>query len=123
MLVHDDERPESLWRELLEQDRVRRAVPFKHLALDERLVLRACRARELGDNLGLGLAERERLGLGKEVGQEDLVVETLAKRILRLDRGEEVGGDELRALMDELFGIVNREISIEIEEGGGKLTW
>lgn len=84
----------------MEQDRVRRSVPLKDLALQQRLVAR--RGAQLGLDGRLVLAERERLGLGEEVGEEDLVVEATANGVLRLDGGEEVGGDELCALVDEL---------------------
>jgi len=91
---------ERLRRQLLEQDRVGRAVALKHLGLEQRLVRRLL-SELLGDLL-FSLAERERFGLGKEVGQEDPVVETAADRVLRLDRRQEVGRDELGALVDEL---------------------
>ena len=53
-------------------------------------------------NLLLCLAERESLGLRKEVGEEDAVVERVADRVVRRRRRNEVGGDNLRALMHEL---------------------
>ncbi len=63
-----------------------------------------------GCDLGLGHAvgahlvgsatERQRLGLGEEVGHEDVLVDIDLVR--RVHHADEVGGDELRALMDEL---------------------
>ena len=53
-------------------------------------------------DLLLGLAECERLGLREEVGEEDAVVERVADRVVRRRGRDEVGRDELRALMHEL---------------------
>lgn len=101
MLVHGDERTESRRGELLEEDRVRGLVALEDLGLDKRLVLGERLPKLLPDG-GLRLAERERLGLGEEVGKKDLVVLASGDRVERLDRGEEVAGDELGALVDEL---------------------
>ena len=49
----------------------------------------------------LGLAAHEGLGLGEEVREQDHVV--VAHLVLRLDGGQEVGRDELRALVDQLI--------------------
>ena len=53
-------------------------------------------------DLVLGLAERERLGLREEVGEQDAVVLRARDRVVRRRGREEVGGDELRALVHEL---------------------
>ena len=47
-----------------------------------------------------GLAEGERLGLGEDVGHQHVVM--AAERIERFDEGDEVAGDEPRALVDQL---------------------
>lgn len=91
---------ESLGGQLLEEDRVGRPVALEDLRLEERLV--ALLLSELLSDSLLILAERERFGLSKEVGEKDLVVEVVADGVLRLDGGEEVGGDELGALVNEL---------------------
>ena len=56
--------------------------------------------RALGLDLLRRLAEGQRLGLGKDVGQEQVVVPP--QRVERLEERDEVAGDELRALVDQL---------------------
>ena len=56
--------------------------------------------RALGLDLLGGLAEGQRLGLGEDVGHQDVVVP--AERVERLAEADEVAGDEPRALVDEL---------------------
>jgi hypothetical protein len=101
VLVQHDQASQRPRRQLLEQDRVRRPVSLKHLTLQQRLVLAPLLPKFLRDR-GLVLSEREGFGLGEEVGEEDLVVEVGTDGVLGFDRGEEVGGDELGALVDEL---------------------
>ena len=48
-----------------------------------------------------GLAEGQRFGLGEDVGQQHVVMP--AERVERLREGDEVAGDEPRALMDQLI--------------------
>ena len=50
----------------------------------------------------LGLAERERFRLSEEVGEQDTMVLRVGNRAVGSSQGEEVGGDELRALVDKL---------------------
>ena len=61
-------------------------------------------ARALGAHLVGGLAERQRRGLGEEVGQEQLVHVGLAvaQRVRRVGHRDEVGRDEPGALVDQL---------------------
>ena len=47
------------------------------------------------------LAERQRLGLGEDVGQQHVVVP--AERVERVAEGDEVARDQLRPLMDQLI--------------------
>jgi hypothetical protein len=58
----------------------------------------------LGAHLVGGLAEGQRLGLGEEVGEEELVDVLVAVlgRVRRVGDGDEVGRDELGALVDQL---------------------
>ena len=99
VLVQRDERAERRGREEREDDRVARPVALEDLGLDERVG----RARaELLADLRLGLAERERLGLREEVAEQDAVVLRARDRVVRRRGREEVGGDELRALVHEL---------------------
>jgi hypothetical protein len=93
-------RTESLGSQLLEENRVRRSVAFEDLALEEHLVARV--GSELLLDRRLVFPECEGLGLGEEVGEENLVVEAVADGVLGLDGGKEVGGNEFCALVDEL---------------------
>ena len=99
MLVERDQRTKDGRREQWEHDAVARTVALKHLALHERLA--GTRSKLLADLL-LGLTERERLGLREVVGEEDAVVEGVADGVLGGGGGEEIGGDELGALVHEL---------------------
>jgi hypothetical protein len=49
-----------------------------------------------------GLANHESLGLGEVVGGEHLLVLVVLDRVVRLGSQDEVGGDELSALVEEL---------------------
>jgi len=66
---------------------------LEDLALDQSI---AGVGAEVLLDLLLGLAERERFGLGEEVGEQDVVV--IAERVLRLDRREEVARDPARSV-------------------------
>ncbi|MPM23084.1 hypothetical protein SDC9_69547 [bioreactor metagenome] len=61
-------------------------------------------AGALGAHLVLGPAERQRLGLGEEIAQEELVhvVLAVAGRVRRVGDRDEVGRDEPGALVDQL---------------------
>ena len=48
-----------------------------------------------------GLAEGQRLGLGEDIGQQHVVM--LAERVQGPAEGDEVAGNEPRALMDQLI--------------------
>ena len=50
----------------------------------------------------LCFAKRQRLGLCKEVAEQDVVVLRVADRVVRSRKRQEVGRDELRALVQEL---------------------
>jgi len=100
MLVQNNQRPQRRRRQLREQYRVRWAVPFKHLALDQGL---ARPGSELLADLVLGLSERERLGLREEVGEEDAVMLGVGNGVVCGGRRQEVGGDELGSLVQELI--------------------
>ena len=60
--------------------------------------------RALGSDLLLGLAERQRLGLGEHVGHQQVVV--VAERIQRLGETDQVDRDQLGALVDQLIEAV-----------------
>ena len=60
--------------------------------------------RALGADLLLGLAERQRLGLGEHVGHQQVVV--VAQRVERLGEADQVDRDQLRALVDQLVEAV-----------------
>ena len=60
-------------------------------------------------DLVLGLAERERLRLREEVGEQDAVVLRARDRVVRRRGRDEVGWDELRTLVHKL---VERVLSV-----------
>lgn len=102
VLVHGDQGAQGFRGQALEQDGVGRAVAFEHLERHQILDLLqgfAC-SQELGFNLFLALAEGQRLGLGEEVGQQFRMVVT--DRVVADGRRQEVAGDQLGALMDQL---------------------
>ena len=91
VLVERDQRAERGGREAFCQNHVRRAVALEDAVRHER------RRRTLRLHLLGGLAERERLGLREDVGEQQVVV--AAARIQRLGEGDEVAGDQPRALV------------------------
>ena len=99
VLIQRNESSKRRRRQQREDDAVARAVALEDLGLHERV--RRVRP-ELLAHLLLGLAERERLGLREEVREEDAVVLRVRDRVVRRRGGEEVRGDELRALVHEL---------------------
>lgn len=56
----------------------------------------------LGADLVSGLADHQSLGLSKVVGCKHLLVDTIANGVVALGSQDEVGGDQLGALVDEL---------------------
>ena len=76
MLVKSDELAESFRRQLVGQDGVRRAVAFEDAVRDEPV------RRALGFDLLRRFSERQRFGLGENVGQEHVMM--AAERIERL---------------------------------------
>ena len=99
VLVQRDESPKRRRRQEREDDTVARAVALEDLGLHKRI--RRVRP-ELLAHLFLSLTERERLGLREEVREQDSVVLRVRDRVVRRRRREEVGRDELRALVHEL---------------------
>ena len=87
-------------RQQREDNTIARSVPFKHLTLHQRLG--RVRAK-FAPHLLLRLPERECLRLSEEVGEQDPVVVPFRQRVVRRRWREEVGGDELRALVHELI--------------------
>jgi len=73
-------------------------LPLNTRRADDRL------SGALGPDLVGRLPVRERLGLGEEVREEQLVYVLVAvlQRVRRCGDGDEVGRDQLRALVDEL---------------------
>jgi hypothetical protein len=82
-----------------EDDAVAWPVALEDLALDQRL---ASIWSQLLPNLLLGLSEGQSLGLSEEVGEEDTVVEGVTDRVEGGGRGDEIGGDQLGSLVNEL---------------------
>ena len=81
-------------RQHLRQDRVRRPVALKDLVRDQ------LGSHALGLHLLGGLAEGQRLGLGKHVGHQHVVM--ASERIQRLGKADEVTWNQPRTLMDQL---------------------
>jgi hypothetical protein len=119
VLVHYNERTESLGSQLLEQDRVRGSVTLEHLALPQSLVL--CLFSQFLANGLFVLSESESFRLSEEVGEKDAVVKAVSNGVLGFDRSEEIGGNELGTLMDELVeSVLSYEQMIRVSEG---LDW
>ena len=87
VLVERDEAAERAAGQPLGEDRVRRPVAL------EDAVGRLCPRR-------VALAEGERLGLGEDVGDQQVVV--VAERVQRLVEADQVARDQLRPLVDQL---------------------
>src|SRR5580765_121364 len=103
VLVERDEGTECERGELVEQECVGRAVAVEDLVRDER------GGHALGRDLLGGLAERERLALGEDVGVEQIVMAlpiNCAERVERVGEADEVDRDEVRALVDQLVEAV-----------------
>lgn len=105
LTIHGDQATQRLGSQLLEQDRVGRLVALEDLGLDERLILGLLGAQFLPDLL-LGLAEREGFRLREKVGEQDLVVLAAGDRVEGFHRCQEITGDELGTLVDELVECV-----------------
>ena len=78
----------------------------------------------IGSALGLdgfgGLADHEGLGLCEEVGGEHALVLVAVDRVVRLDSEDEVGGDELGALVEKLEeGVLGVGTRLTEEDGAG----
>lgn len=102
VLVHGDQGTQGFRGQALEQDGVGRAVAFEHLERHQILDLLQgfASSQELGFDLFLALAEGQCLGLGEEVGQQFRVVVT--DRVVADGRCQEITGDQLGALVDQL---------------------
>ncbi len=73
---------------------------------------------QFGADFGFGLAFHEGFGLGEEIGEQNRVV--LAEGILGFDRGEEIAGDEFRALVDQLIeGVLAVGAGLAPDDGAG----
>src|SRR5689334_14560266 len=94
MFVQGNKLAECLRSQAIDKDHVRRAISFEY-PMGHKPFRRAFRF-----NLLRRLAERERLGLRKDVGEEHRVVAT--KRVERVSKCNEVAGDYPRSLMDQL---------------------
>ena len=95
VLVERDQLAQRFRREPVGEDGVRRAIAFEH-AVRHKPIRRALRLHLLRR-----LAERQRLALREDVGQQHVVM--AAQRIERLAKGDEVAGNQPRALMDQLI--------------------
>src|SRR5579872_3071211 len=95
VLIERHKLAQRLWREPLGQNRARRAIAFKDTMRHQRV------RRPFRLHLLRRLAEGQRLRLREETGHQEVVVR--AERIQRLVEADEVGGNQLRSLMDELI--------------------
>jgi hypothetical protein len=94
VFVQRDELPQRRRSQPLQQDRVGRTVAL------EGAVRHEPGRRAFGLDFLRRFAKGQRLRLGKNVGQQDVVVP--AERVQRLGKRDEVAGDELGPLMDQL---------------------
>ena len=93
VLIERDQPAERGRIEPAVEDRVARPVAREHLVRQQRLERRAGQplALELGARLVGGLAERQRLGLGEEVGEQLVVVVAERRQALARRRGSPPG--------------------------------
>jgi hypothetical protein len=114
VLVVGDQGTESAGGDLLCQDGSGGPVAEESLVGDELV----------GGALGLdgfrGLADHEGLGLGEEVGGEHALVLVVVDGVVGLGGEDEVGGDELGALVEELEeGVLGVGAGLAEEDGAG----
>src|SRR5262245_1525990 len=95
VLVQCDEFPERFRRQLFRDDRIGRMVTLEH-AVRHKPIRHALRFRLLGS-----LPERERFGLGKDIGDEHVMM--AAERIGRVRESDKVARNEPGSLMDQLI--------------------
>ena len=115
VLVQGDELAEGERREGVTEDGGRRAVAGEHAGGDDLL------GRALGANLVGRLAKGERLGLGEEIAQEELVhvLAVILSRVVRVGERDEVGGDHHVALVDELVDLLAVRAGLAPEDLAG----
>ncbi len=102
VFVHGDEGAEGFRRNVVHHDGVGRLVAFEHLVRCEECDFFFALAILAEFFLGLGerLAVHQGFGLGKEVGEQLLVV--VADLVVAVGRGDEVARNHLGALVDQL---------------------
>src|SRR5258707_15096377 len=93
--------PERRRSQTVHQDGVRRPVSLADAVRDEPI------RRAFGLDLLVRFAERKRLRLRKDVGQQQIVV--ASQRVERVSEGDEVARNESRALVDQL---VERRLAV-----------
>ena len=94
VLIQRHQRAEAVRRQGVGQDHIGRPVALGH---PER---RLERGRAFGGEFLGGLAEGQRLGLGEQVGHQQIVL--VGERAQRVAEADEVAGDQLRALVEQL---------------------
>ena len=99
VLVQGDELAECERGQRVAEDRGRRAIALKATGRDDLL------GRALGTNLIGRLTKGERLGLGQEVAQEQLVdiLAAVGRRVGGIGEGDEVGRNHHSALVQQLI--------------------
>ena len=95
VLVERDQFAQHFGSEALGEEHVGGAVAFEHAMRNEPV------GRALGADLVGGFAEGQGFSLGKNIGDEQVVMR--AKRAERAAESDEVAGDEARALVDQLI--------------------
>src|SRR5574340_1572790 len=100
VLVERDQHAERMRRELLQQDRVARVVAVEHLV--------RCCLPGLSLRLLQRAAAHQRLGLREEIGDENVMM--FLQLGMRLDRDDEVGRNQPRALVQQL---VERVLAVD----------
>lgn len=99
MLVQSNQSAKRPRGQKWEQNAVARTVSFKHLALHECL---ACATPELLADLLFRLTKGQRFRLCEEIGEQNAVMLRVGDGVVGGCRGDEIGRDQFRSLVDEL---------------------
>ena len=122
MFIKGDQHAQPVRIEAIEQDRIGRPVAVEDRVRQAFFQGIAAQPGRLqgGPRLVFAAPQHEGLGLGEEIGQQLLVM--VAQGIVAFRRGDEIGGDTPRSLVDQLVkGVlaVGARLAEQYRPGGG----